>query len=187
MDTRDRMLWRPVACVWWTTMWSVSRPGRGVLQGVGGGAFAATGGCPRRSRCEVAIWAVRAALMARSCCRAMFAACSRSWEASMSAWIVVMAVTRADEAGGEAVTSAQVVVARTGKPGGEPRRGWVARVTSGRGSRRASICTVESNSILHLFVVHPMCGTGPTRLLQQPNRTSPHFSALAEYGSSSVW
>jgi hypothetical protein len=105
----------------------------------------------------------------------------------MSVWIVAMAVTSVDEADGEAVTSAQVVVARTGKPGGEPPRGWAARVASGRGPRRASICTVESNTILHLFVLHPMCGTGSTRLLQQPNRTSPHFSALAEYGSSSVW
>jgi hypothetical protein len=68
----------------------------------------------------------------------------------MSAWIVAMAVTSADETGG-----AQVVVARTGKPGGEPRRGWVARIALGRSPRPASICTVESNSIVHLFVLHP--------------------------------
>jgi hypothetical protein len=48
-----------------------------------------------------------------------------------------MAVTSADEAGGEAVTSAQVVVALAGKPGGEPRRGWAARVVSERAPRPA--------------------------------------------------
>jgi hypothetical protein len=79
--------------------------------GVGGGVSRATGGCPRRSRCEVAICAVRATLMARSCCRVRVAARSWSREGSTTAWIVAMAVTSADEAGGEAVTLAHVVVA----------------------------------------------------------------------------
>lgn len=44
-----------------------------------------------------------------------------------------MAMTSADEADVEAVTSAHVMVAWAWKPGGEPRRGWAARVASGRG------------------------------------------------------
>jgi hypothetical protein len=50
--------------------------------GVGGGASWTTGGCPRMMRCAVAIWAVRAALMTRSCSRTSVA--TRSREAGSS-------------------------------------------------------------------------------------------------------
>jgi hypothetical protein len=60
----------------------------------------------------------------------------RSREASTTAWMMAMAVSSVDEVGGEAVTSAHVVVALA-RPGGEPRRGWAARVASGRGPRPA--------------------------------------------------
>jgi hypothetical protein len=48
-----------------------------------------------------------------------------------------MAVTSAEEAGDETVTSDHVGAARAGKPNGEPRRDWASKVASGRGPRPA--------------------------------------------------
>jgi hypothetical protein len=52
-------------------------------------------------RCAVAIWAVKATPMARSCSRARDAARWRSCEAATTAWMVAMAATS-----GESVASA---------------------------------------------------------------------------------
>jgi hypothetical protein len=81
---------------------------------------------------------VRAVLMARSGCRTRVTACSRSRETSMTACMVAMAVTSADEVGGGggAVTSGHVVVARAEKPGGEPRRRSSCCCAVGEASRR---------------------------------------------------
>ena len=46
--------------------------------------------------CVVAIFAVRAALMARSCSKARDATCPRSCEAARAAWMVAMAATSAE-------------------------------------------------------------------------------------------
>jgi hypothetical protein len=89
----------------------------------------------QRRLCAVAIWAVRAALMARSCSRTSVAARSRSREAATAAWMVAMVVTSAEEAGEEVVTPGHVGAARAGKLGGEPWCGWATMVASGRGPR----------------------------------------------------
>jgi hypothetical protein len=50
----------------------------------------------------VAIWVVRAVPVAHSCSRVRDAARCRSWEAVTTAWMVAMAATSAEGAGGEA-------------------------------------------------------------------------------------
>jgi hypothetical protein len=80
--------------------------------------------------------------MVRSLCRTRVAARSRSREASTAAYMVVMAVTSADEVGGGgggAVATAHLAVERAEKPGGDPRCrcSWccAAGESSGRGPR----------------------------------------------------
>jgi hypothetical protein len=72
----------------------------------------------------VAIWAIRAAPVARSCSRVRDVAHCRSWEAATTAWMVAMAATSAEGTGGEADVDATTSV-HTGwwveKLGGERR------------------------------------------------------------------
>jgi hypothetical protein len=79
-------------------------------------------------RCAVAIWAVRAAPMARSCSRARDAARSRCCEVATTAWMVAMTVTSADDAGGaidDTMMSAYVVLVKPG--GGRRKQGSAVR------------------------------------------------------------
>jgi hypothetical protein len=94
-------------------MWSASSPEAKGASGVTGGAAWATGGWPRMRRCVVAICAVRAAPMARSCSRARDTARSRSCEAATVAWIVAMAATNKESVAGAIDAGATRV-----KPGG---------------------------------------------------------------------
>jgi hypothetical protein len=108
------------------------------------GASGATGGRPRR-RYAVAICAINVASMARSCSKARVAMRSCSQEETTTAWMVVIATTNAEGAGGradeEGTTLAHVGEARAGKPSGEPRHGFyavkVVREAPGRGPRPA--------------------------------------------------
>jgi hypothetical protein len=68
-------------------------------------------------RCAVAIWAVRAAPMVRSCSRARDAACSRSCEAATTAWIVAMAATNEESMAGAVNTGAMWVKLDGGRRG----------------------------------------------------------------------
>jgi UDP-N-acetylmuramyl pentapeptide synthase len=71
-------------------------------------------------RCVVAIWAVKAAPMARSCFRVRDAAHSRSCEAARAAWMVAMAETSVELVeGAEVAQLASMTSGRVAwKPGG---------------------------------------------------------------------
>lgn len=81
-----------------------------------------TGGGPRMRRCVVAICAVKAAPMARSCFRARDAAHSRSCEAARAAWMVAMAETSAKSV--EGAGGAQVASVTSGRVAWKPGGGY---------------------------------------------------------------
>jgi hypothetical protein len=101
------------------------------------GSSRLTDGRPRRRRCAVAIWVVKAAPRARSCSRARDVVRSRSREAATVAWIVARAATSEESVAGsaeDATMSVPAGAARAGNPGGEPRR-RAGEETSRRGPR----------------------------------------------------
>jgi hypothetical protein len=115
------MLCRSAAWAWRAAMWSASSPEAMGASGVGGGDSGMTGGGPRMS-CAVAICAVRAAPMARSCSTARDTARPRSCEAARAAWMVAMAATSAESVDGATTRGEVQVVSESRLEGGGVNR-----------------------------------------------------------------
>jgi hypothetical protein len=108
-------------------------------------------------RCAVAIRAVRAAPMARSCSKARDAVRPRSCEAARTTWMMVMAATGAESVDGVTTRGGAQVVSATGrrgavKPGGGCLEKPVGeRVLGGRGGTedtRGGRVDVEAEAVV---------------------------------------
>jgi hypothetical protein len=150
-------------------MWSALSPEARGASGVTGRAVWVTRGWPRMRRCAVAICAVSAAPMARSCSRVRDAARSRSYEAATTIWIIVMAATNA-----ESTTGAIGARAARVKPDGG-RRGVLWRGGEVVGERCE---TGDVGDPIHEGVAVPVRSAG-----EQANRVVEEGGGVGHAGS----